>query len=66
MRKYLVSGRNTYPKAIYCPNGRQHTDIKMSFQNQLLALLLFQFSYFMLSFSWVAALRLFNDFVKIF
>jgi hypothetical protein len=37
----------------------------MSFQNQLLALLLFQFSYFMLSFSWVAALRLFNDFVKI-
>ena len=30
MRKYLVSGRNTYTKAIYCPNGRQHTDIKMS------------------------------------
>jgi hypothetical protein len=30
MRKYLVSGGNTYPKARSCPNGRQHTDIKMS------------------------------------
>ena len=30
MRKYLVRGGNTYPKARYCPNGGQHTDIKMS------------------------------------
>ena len=26
----MVRGGNTYPKAISCPNGRQHTDIKMS------------------------------------
>jgi hypothetical protein len=30
MSKYLVRGGNTYPKARSCPNGRQHTDIKMS------------------------------------
>ena len=30
MRKYLVSCGNTYPKARSFPNGRQHTDIKMS------------------------------------
>ena len=30
MRKYLVRGGNTYPKARSCPNGRQHTDINMS------------------------------------
>ena len=30
MRKYLVRGGNTYPNARSCPNGRQHTDIKMS------------------------------------
>ena len=30
MRKYLVRGGNTYPKARSCPNGRQHTDIKTS------------------------------------
>ena len=30
MRQYLVRGGNTYPKARSCPNGRQHTDIKMS------------------------------------
>ena len=29
-RKYLVRGGNTYPKTRSCPNGRQHTDIKMS------------------------------------
>ena len=30
MRKYLVRGGNTYPKARSCPNGRQHIDIKTS------------------------------------
>jgi hypothetical protein len=25
-----VRGGNTYPKTRSCPNGRQHTDIKMS------------------------------------
>jgi hypothetical protein len=30
MRKYLVRGGNTYPKARSCPNGTQHTDFKMS------------------------------------
>ena len=30
MRKYLVRDGNTYPKARSCPNGRQHTDIKMN------------------------------------
>ena len=30
MRKYLVRGGNTYPKARSFPNGRQHTDIKVS------------------------------------
>ena len=30
MRKYMVRGGNTYPKARSCSNGRQHTDIKMS------------------------------------
>jgi hypothetical protein len=30
MRKYLERGGITYPKARSCPNGRQHTNIKMS------------------------------------
>ena len=30
MRKYLVRGGNTYPKAKSCPNERQHTAIKTS------------------------------------
>ena len=30
MRKYLVRGGNTYPKARSCPSERQHADIKMS------------------------------------
>ena len=30
MRKYFVRGGNTYPKARSFPNGRQHTDIKVS------------------------------------
>jgi hypothetical protein len=30
MYGYLVRDGNTYPNARSCPNGRQHTDIKMN------------------------------------
>ena len=39
MRKYLVRGGNTYPKARSCPNGRQHTDIKMSCRGTVVCML---------------------------
>ena len=39
MRKYLVRGGNTYPKARSCPNGRQQTDIKMSCHGTVVSVL---------------------------
>jgi hypothetical protein len=32
-------GGNTYPKARSCPNGRQHTDIKMSCRGTVVCML---------------------------